>query len=324
MRHSLFSEAFEPVFIEHPDAHIVLMATIDIQKSRDPLAEVRTQSFKGANTLFLLKPGDIALVTAGQFKIGRMGSKPEGGGGQDRKKKRRGSYMPSENRMSVHAYMTGECLGPSGRPTEIVTITERVCELLVIPASDVAEFSPSTLEALERLTTISHADVLAETAESGAERLDRVCREFFQKCDEDESGSISPLEFSRELRKQGKKFGPQFKDWFSRPLIIFEQIDDDGSGTIEEEEFVSYVKEKGDAMLLGLVMGSVAREDTFAAKNAEVAQREATDALVESLRERVMDLENTLRGERDSRLAERTDLFMGVMKAAMWKGDGEE
>ena len=87
---------------------------------------------------------------------------------------------------------------------------------------------------------------------------------------------------------------------------------------------MNYVVEKGDAMLLGLVMGSVAREDTFAAKNAEVAQREATDALVESLRERVQDLEDILRSERDSRLAERKNLFMGVMKAAMWKEDEKE
>ena len=77
MRHSLFSEAFEPVFVEHPDAHIVMMEFINIMKLRDPLAEAKTLAFKGANTLFVLQPGDLGLVTSGQFKVGRMGSKPE-------------------------------------------------------------------------------------------------------------------------------------------------------------------------------------------------------------------------------------------------------
>ena len=77
-------------------------------------------------------------------------------------------------------------------------------------------------------------------------------------------------------------------------------------------------------MLLGLVMGSVARADTYAAKNAEIAQREATDALVESLRERVQDLEDLIRTERDARLAEKTKSFTGLLKLSMLEDQSGE
>ena len=61
-------------------------------------------------------------------------------------------------------------------------------------------------------------------------------------CDEDESGTISPLEFSRVLKRHAKMWAishPQMKkDLFQKPLAIFDQMDVDGSGDIDVEEFV--------------------------------------------------------------------------------------
>ena len=72
--------------------------------------------------------------------------------------------------------------------------------------------------------------------------LEKACRDFFKLCDEDESGTISPLEFSRVLKRHAKMWAiyhPQMKkDLFQKPLAIFDQMDVDGSGDIDVEEFV--------------------------------------------------------------------------------------
>ena len=117
------------------------------------------------------------------------------------------------------------------------------------------------------------------------------------------------------MRKQGKKFGPQFKDWFNRPLLIFEQIDEDGDGTIDEEEFVRYATERGDAMMLGLIMGPTANTESSSANNVELAQREATDALVESLRGRLAQMEKAMANQLKSMKEEKTKLFNVVANA---------
>lgn len=314
----LFREAFEPVFLEYPDAHEIMMETIDLLRIEDPKAELTTIDFGSANTLYVLAPGDIALVTAGQFKIGRMGAKANPNDQKRTPKMRRASYMNLHSPINRHAFLLGECIGPSSEPSDVVTLTDNTCELLVIPANIVKQFSGKTLQALNRLS--SETSSRDNVPESAAERLERICKEFFSKCDNDNSGSISPLEFSRELRKQGKKFGPKFKDWLSRPLLIFEQIDEDGSGSIEEQEFLNYVLNKGDAMLLGIIVGSDSRSGTVLAKNAGLAQREATEALVESLRERLYHLEVLLAEEKHARMEERETTFLGILKSAMLTG----
>ena len=176
----------------------------------------------------------------------------------------------------------------------------------------------SSDNALESMAALSaQQDTLAMNGleENPAEKLDRVCRDFFKMCDDDHSGSISPMEFSRVMRKQGKKFGPQFKDWFNRPLLIFEQIDEDGDGTIDEEEFVRYATERGDAMMLGLIMGATANTESSSANNVELAQREATDALVESLRGRLTQMEKAMANQLKSMKEEKTKLFNVVANA---------
>ena len=136
--------------------------------------------------------------------------------------------------------MTGESIGPFSKTTEIVTVTELASELFIIDPNIMNFFSEDALNNVEQLAL--HVNPFDQDAANGiadpAQKLNRACREFFKLCDDDGGGSISPLEFARVLRKQAKKFGPQMKDWFSRPLVIFEQIDEDGSGEIDEEEFV--------------------------------------------------------------------------------------
>ena len=244
MRHTLFQEAFEPVFVDNPAAHEVMCEVIRILREKNPQATISTLAFRGANTLHVLKPGEVALVTSGQFKVGRMGAPSSSSSSTGRdgnpKKSRRMSFLPTETRLTTKAYMTGESIGPFSQTTEIVTVTELASELFIIDPNIMNFFSEDALNNVEQLAL--HVNPLDQDAANGiadpAQKLDRACREFFKLCDDDGGGSISPLEFARVLRKQAKKFGPQMKDWFSRPLVIFEQIDEDGSGEIDEEEFV--------------------------------------------------------------------------------------
>jgi hypothetical protein len=199
---------------------------------------------------------------------------------------------------------------------DIVTVTELASELLVIPSNALKLFSKDALKQVELLKEQRNAISDSRSGnENPAEKLERVCREFFKKCDDDNSGEISPIEFSRVMRTQAKKFGPTMKEWFNRPLVIFEQIDDDGSGSIDEEEFVEYATTRGDAMMLGLVMGSTAHGDSASAKNIEIAQREATDALVESLRDRIQKLEEKISNQVESMMLEKEKIFNVVAKS---------
>lgn len=80
-------------------------------------------------------------------------------------------------------------------------------------------------------------------------------------------GSISPLEFARCLKKQGKVFAKSHKtkerghargkSWFDAPMGLYAQIDDDGSGEIDEDEFVEFVlSDKCNLMLKQLLLGT--------------------------------------------------------------------
>ena len=321
MRGELFNEAFEPCFLEHPAAHDVMMEYIKImRRDVDPNWHLQTMAFERANSLLVLKPGEMALITSGQFKVGRMGARDLSGlqatNSKIKKRPRRKSYMPHEMRLNSKAFMSGESIGPNDKTTDVVSMADNSGELFVIPPDVLAKFSSAATKSVNILKAESESEH-AEVVESPAEKLERVCRAFFRKCDGAGGGSISPLEFARELRKQAKKFGPQFKDWFNRPLVIFEQIDEDGSGEIEEEEFVSYTVTKGDAMLLGMVMGATSHSSNASAKNVEVAQREATDALVDSLRERVDQLEQQLKHSREAQGQVAGELFEGVLRAAL-------
>ena len=199
---------------------------------------LRTLAFRGANTLHMLQPGEVALVASGQFKLGRMG----GGAGRESmsisefeqknktkkkgRKSRRMSFMPTEElRLTEKSFMSGETIGPFSMPKEIVTVTDLSSEILIITTDLLANFSEEALKCIEQLSKNENSSDSKTANEVPAEKLDRVCREFFRMCDEDNSGEISPMEFTMVMRKQAKKFGPQFKDWFNRPLVIFEQID---------------------------------------------------------------------------------------------------
>ena len=240
MKDGLFQEAFEPVFVDHPAAHEVMCEVVRIIQEEDPESRLSTLGFRGANTLHVLKAGEVALVTGGQFKIGRMGAQINQIEAKKKKKRnRRMSFMPTEMRLTTKAYMAGESMGPFPIQTEVVTVTELASELFVITQDVMSKFSEDALQSVEELAShVNASDNPNYINENPAEKLDRICREFFRMCDDDSSGEISPIEFNRVMRKQAKKFGPQFKDWFNRPLVIFEQIDEDGSGTIDEEEFV--------------------------------------------------------------------------------------
>ena len=94
------------------------------------------------------------------------------------------------------------------------------------------------------------------------QKLESACRQFFQDADRDGGGSISPLEFSKHLKETGKHFqqheGPlRGKSWFDSPFSIYQQIDDDSSGEIDESEFVEFVmnnKDDSNAMFRQLLM----------------------------------------------------------------------
>lgn len=74
---------------------------------------------------------------------------------------------------------------------------------------------------------------------------------------------------------------------------------------------------RGDAMMLGLVMGATAHGDESAASSVEIAQRQATDALVENLRTQVVKLERRLQEQTKSFSTESADMFDDVMKACL-------
>ena len=97
---------------------------------------------------------------------------------------------------------------------------------------------------------------------------------------------------------------------------------DDGNGTIDEDEFVVYCTERGDAMMLGLVMGATAHSDESAAKNVEIAQREATDALVMSLRAKVVKLTTRIEQQTESMAKNNEDLFNVVSAACFGELNG--
>jgi Ca2+-binding EF-hand superfamily protein len=344
LKDTLFQEAFAPAFADCPFAHELINEVVRIVRTKEPEALLQTVGFRGANTLYVLKTGEVALVAGGQFKVGRMGSNDGGTKHSGRKQKdkiRRNSFMPTEMRLTDKAYMCGEIIGPFAAPQDIVTVTELASELFVITTDVLQEFSDNALESMAALTAEQNTLAMNGLEERPAEKLDRVCRDFFQMCDDDHSGSISPMEFSRVMRKQAKKFGPQFKDWFNRPLLIFEQIDEDGDGnnnnkslmlkiyvatttetmlfsnpgTIDEEEFVKYATERGDAMMLGLIMGATAHTESSSANNVELAQREATDALVESLRARLTQMEEDMANQLKSMKEEKINLFNVVANA---------
>ena len=318
LKDTLFQEAFAPAFADSPFAHELINEVVRIVRTKEPETLLQTVGFRGANTLFVLKTGEVALVAGGQFKVGRMGSNDGSTKHSGRKQKdkiRRNSFMPTEMRLTDKAYMCGEIIGPFAAPQDIVTVTELASELFVITTDVLQEFSDNALESMAALTAEQNTLAMNGLEERPAEKLDRVCREFFQMCDDDHSGSISPMEFSRVMRKQAKKFGPQFKDWFNRPLLIFEQIDEDGDGTIDEQEVVKYVTERGDAMMLGLIMGATAHTESSSANNVELAQREATDALVESLRARLTQMEEDMANQLKSMKEEKINLFNVVANA---------
>ena len=82
-------------------------------------------------------------------------------------------------------------------------------------------------------------------------KLEAACRQFFQDADRDGGGSISPLEFSKHLKETGKQFQQhkghsRGKSWFDSPFSIYQKIDVDGSGAIDENEFVEFVLNNGD------------------------------------------------------------------------------
>ena len=95
-------------------------------------------------------------------------------------------------------------------------------------------------------------------------RLTHAARTFFRKADQDGGGSISPLEFARCLKKQGKVFvknkkkgHARGKSWFDAPMGLYQQIDDDGSGEIDGDEFVEFVlSTKCNLMLKQLLLGT--------------------------------------------------------------------
>lgn len=93
------------------------------------------------------------------------------------------------------------------------------------------------------------------------ERLGHAARTFFQRADVDGGGTISPLEFAKSLKKQGKKFvkggHSRGKSWFSAPMGLYQKIDEDGSGEIDIDEFEEFVlSDRCNIMLKELLMGT--------------------------------------------------------------------
>jgi hypothetical protein len=113
----LFQEAFEPAFLDNAAAHEIMTEYLRVLKIDDEDAKLITLPFRGANTIYILNQGDVALVAGGQFKIGRMGiSDTDTGNGRDTRKQRRLSYLPNEMRVSTKAFMSGEIIGPYASP----------------------------------------------------------------------------------------------------------------------------------------------------------------------------------------------------------------
>ncbi len=101
------------------------------------------------------------------------------------------------------------------------------------------------------------------------EALEQACREFFSGADKDGGGTISPLEFTKHLKKIGKMAKKAAKNseggeqkghrpgqsWFDQPMSLYQKIDDDNSGQIDVDEFIEFVKSEGDTKLRHVLMG---------------------------------------------------------------------
>ena len=81
-------------------------------------------------------------------------------------------------------------------------------------------------------------------------KLEQASRTFFHKADRDGGGTISPMEFAKTLKQAGKSYKKKGatrenhkrgKSWFDSPFSIYQKIDVDGDGDIDEQEFIDYV-----------------------------------------------------------------------------------
>lgn len=72
--------------------------------------------------------------------------------------------------------------------TEVVTVTELASELFVITQDVMSKFSEDALQSVEELAShVNASDNPNYINENPAEKLDRICREFFRMCDDDKN-----------------------------------------------------------------------------------------------------------------------------------------
>jgi hypothetical protein len=85
--------------------------------------------------------------------------------------------------------------------------------------------------------------------------LNAYCNEFFALVDEDQSNTISMIEFVKLVNSKSKKFHRHHK---VNILDYFRQIDEDDSGEIDVTELALYLKKHRDIHMLKIIMDLVA------------------------------------------------------------------
>jgi hypothetical protein len=130
-------------------------------------------------------------------------------------------------------------------------------------------------------TKMLHAAVFNGTGAAYEAALERSTRAFFERCDKNQNREISRAEFLDEMSAQSRGFVKQKHhvrgmSWFENaPYELFDAIDVDKSGTIEEDELVGYVRKSGDRMLKELLI----RQNTadFDLLNAQKQEQDGLD-----------------------------------------------
>eukprot|EP00949_MAST-11_sp_MAST-11-sp1_P001843 g1843.t1 len=301
MKDDLFQEAYEPAFLDNGEnrGDTVVRCLVEEEQLKAKVKRLdHGDVVLGPN----VAEGCAVVITSGEINV-----RDEDG--------------------TVHTISIGECLGfdallgkekgkGKGKHVATATCDSMTCECIYVAREQFERMSDSVrAQALRgcptsdvraadallqrRTSNAMHSNFAMESITGHTKKLKGICKKFFSMCDTSGDGAITAVEFTKMLRSQASKFGPSYKRWAEKPILIFQKIDADSSGEIDCEEFTEYVISSGDEMLLALIHGATASRSSAVQKSADAAQRESNHMLVESLRQRIVELEKRVRQQRD-------------------------
>eukprot|EP00947_MAST-08B_sp_MAST-8B-sp1_P001715 g1715.t1 len=141
-----------------------------------------------------------------------------------------------------------------------------------------------------------------ETAAGHRDRLAALSSKFYDSMDCNGDGLLSVNEFVKAFKDRAKRISSETtsdvgSELFKHPIDFFTAIDQDESGTVDKQEFCSYVLSSGDPVLLSLISAhdDEAADDKAMALLAEHGQFEGITALTGSLKEEIDELTEELK-----------------------------